>query len=136
MKALKEFPSNNMLNTFHRRAALGLMTVFATALFTAPAAKAGEQDFVLVNKTGIEIHNLHIAPHSSDEWGDDILGKGTMDDGETLDIKFSRTEKSALWDLSVTDSKGNSLTWQKLNLLEISKVTIHYENGKAWADLE
>lgn len=125
-----------MLNTINRRAALGLMTVFVTALCAAPVALAGEQDFVLVNKTGVEIHNLHIAPHSSEEWGDDILGKDTMDADETLDIKFSRSEKSSMCDLKISDSKGNALTWQKLNLLEISKVTLHYENGRAWADLE
>ena len=136
MNSLKEFLSDSMLKTINRRTALGLITVFATALCTAPAALAGEQDFVLVNKTGVEIHNLHIAPHSSEEWGDDILGKDTMDNEETLDIKFSRSEKSSMWDLKISDSKGNALTWQKLNLLEISKVTLHYENGRAWADLE
>jgi len=112
------------------------MTVMATTLFTAPVALAGEQDFTLVNKTGVEIHSLHIAPHKSDTWGEDILGKGTMDNGETLKITFSRQEKAAHWDLSITDEKGNSVTWESLNLLEISTVTLHLKDGKAWADLE
>ena len=104
-----------------RRATLGLLSIYASAFFAAPVALAGEQDFGLVNKTGIEIHSLHIAPHSSDSWGDDILGKGTMDDGEALKITFARSEKAAHWDLRVTDEKGNALTWENLNLLEISK---------------
>ena len=124
------------MQTIRRRTVLGLATVFATALLTAPVALAGEQDFVLVNKTGVEIHNLHIAPHSSDEWGDDILGKDTLDNDDTLQIKFHRTEKAAKWDLKIADSKGNSLTWENLSLLEISKVTLHYKDGKAWADLD
>jgi len=140
MKRQKESPASMLHKTntrIQRRATLGLFAAAAFAtLFTAPAALAGEQDFTLVNKTGVEIHNLHIAPHSSDEWGSDILGKDTMSDGETLDITFHRSEKAAHWDLSISDEKGNSITWENLNLLEISKVTLHYKDGKAWADLE
>ena len=138
MKTGKESPATHMLNTktILRRTLLGLLTVSATTLLTAPAAMAGEQDFTLVNKTGVEIHKLYIAPHKSDSWGEDILGKDTMDDGETLNIKFSRNEKAAHWDLSITDEKGHSITWESLNLLEISTVTLHLKNGKAWADLE
>jgi hypothetical protein len=122
--------------TINRRTTLSLLTFCASALFLAPMAVAGEQDFTLVNKTGIEIHKLHIAPHSSDSWGEDILGKDTLDDGETLKITFSRTEKAAHWDLSITDEKGNAVTWENLNLLEISKVTLHYKDGKATAEIE
>ena len=138
MKMEKELATIHMLKTknMNRRMTMGLFAAAAVMVFMAPVAKAGEQDFVLVNKTGVEIHSLHIAPHSSDNWGDDILGKGTMDDGETLKITFARAEKSAHWDLSITDEKGHAVTWENLNLLEISTVTLHLKGGKAWADLE
>jgi hypothetical protein len=32
-----------------------------------------------------------------------------------------------MWDLKVVDSKGNSITWENLNLLEISTATLHYK---------
>ena len=47
---------------------------------------AGDQDFVLVNKTGVEIHALHVSPSDKEEWGDDILGKDTLGDGESAEI--------------------------------------------------
>ena len=53
-----------------------------------------------------------------------------------MDIHFSRKEKSKLWDLKVVDKEGNSIVWENLNLLEISEVTLHYKDGKAWADLK
>lgn len=112
------------------------LVVAEIALLTAAPAFAGEQDFTLHNQTGFEIHSLHVAPHSSDEWGEDILGKDTLDNGETLDIKFHRTEKAAHWDLRIEDKNGKSFTWESLNLIEISEVTLHYANGKAWADLK
>lgn len=101
-----------------------------------PLARAGDQDFTLVNETGIEIHAVYISPHSSDDWEEDVLGKDTLPDGESVDIAFSRKEKAKVWDLRVEDKDGDSYEWEKLNLLEISKVTLHYKKGKAWADLD
>jgi len=104
---------------------------------TAPAADtAGAQDFTLVNATGVEIDKVYIAPHSSDDWEEDILGQDTLADGQKVDIKFNRAEKAAMWDLRVEDSKENSIEWENLNLLEISKLTLHYKDGKATAVAE
>jgi hypothetical protein len=66
------------------------VAVAGTALVAASAAPLGDQDFTLVNKTGVEIHALHVAPHSSDEWGEDILGKDTLANGESLGITFGK----------------------------------------------
>lgn len=94
------------------------------------------QDFTLVNKTGIEIHSVYVSPHNEDEWGEDVLGRDTLDTGEEVDIEFSRSEKAKIWDLRVEDQKGAFIEWEKFNLLEISKVTLYYKNGKATADVE
>ena len=107
----------------------------ATAAAT-PASQSAAQDFTLVNKTGVEIHAVHIAPHDGDDWEEDILGRDTLPDGETVDIKFNRTETAENWDLRIEDSKGYAIEWENLNLLKISRVTLFYENGKARAEVE
>ncbi|HST50959.1 MAG TPA: hypothetical protein VLJ61_03030 [Pyrinomonadaceae bacterium] len=119
------------------RVALTLAIICAFSMLVAATAFAqGKQDFTLHNQTGVEIHELYVSPHSSDDWEEDILGRDTLADGESVDITFSPKEKPKLWDLKVVDGKGNSITWESLNLLEISEVTLHYKNGKAWADLK
>lgn len=100
------------------------------------AAAAVNQDFTLVNQTGVEIYALYVSPHNSDDWEEDVLGQDTLADGARLDIKFGRAEKAAMWDLRVEDKSGNHIEWENLNLLEISKVTLHYKDGKAWAEVE
>ena len=45
-----------------------------------------------MNKTGVEIHKVYISPHDKDDWEEDILGKDTLPNGETVDIKFHRSE--------------------------------------------
>jgi hypothetical protein len=114
-----------------------IVAVCALSLLLAPAVFAqGKQDFTLHNVTGVEIHELYVSPHSSDDWEEDILGEDTLPNGESVDIHFSRKEKAKLWDLKIVDKDGNSITWENLNLLEIADVTLHYKNGKAWADLK
>lgn len=107
----------------------------AVSMLLAPAVLAqGKQDFILVNKTGVEIYSVYISPHSADDWEEDILGRDTLPNGESTNIHFSRKEKAKLWDLRIEDKKGTAFEWENLNLLEISQVTLYYKNGKAWAD--
>ncbi|HYY58423.1 MAG TPA: hypothetical protein VE842_13905 [Pyrinomonadaceae bacterium] len=126
---------NASLRPLSRAAAL--VVVCALSMLLIPAAfTQGRQDFTLVNDTGVTINELFVSPHSSNEWEEDVLGQDQLADGESVNIHFSRSEKAAKWDLKVTDKEGNSIEWADLNLLEISKVTLHYENGRAWADVE
>ena len=119
-----------------RSGVLITLGVIALCFAAAAFARSGKQDFVLHNQTGVEIHELYVSPHSSDDWEEDVLGQDTLPDGESVEIHFSRRAKPKLWDLKVVDKEGNSITWENLNLLEISEVTLHYKNGKAWADLK
>ena len=113
--------------------ALGVIAMFVTA---TAFARVGKQDFVLHNETGVEINELFVSPVSTDDWEEDVLGVDTLPSGESVKITFEDREKHVHWDLKVTDSKGNSIEWHDLNLIEISELTLHYENGKAWADVK
>jgi hypothetical protein len=102
----------------------------------AASTEGASQDFTLVNSTGVEINKLFISPHDKDDWEEDVLGRDTLPSGQSVSIKFSREEKAAMWDLRVEDTEGNAIEWENLNLLEISKVTLYYENGRARAVTE
>lgn len=119
-----------------RRTQALIVMLALTALFSSAAFAQGKQDFTVVNMTGVEIHELYVSPHSADDWEEDILGRDTLPSGESVEISFSPKEKAKMWDLRIVDGKGNAIEWENLNLLEISKVTLHYKNGKAWADVE
>jgi hypothetical protein len=108
----------------------------SSAASPAAATEGAGKGFALTNKTGVEIHSLYITPSESKDWQEDILGRDTLADGETTDITFSRSEKSALWDMRIEDSTGNSIEWDQLKLLELKKVTLYYKNGKATAEYE
>lgn len=107
-----------------------------TSSSDSASSQQGKQDFTLVNQTGVEINAVYISPHNVDDWEEDILGRDTLPNSQRVDINFKRDEKAALWDLRIEDKEGNSLEWENLNLLEISKVTLHLKDGKATAETE
>jgi hypothetical protein len=106
-------------------------------LFFAPASvHAGDQDFTLINNTGVEINNLYVAESKSDDWGDDVLGKDTLGDGENTDISFDRDETECMWDFQVRDKEGNGVEWREIDLCKYQKITLHMKADKVWATFE
>jgi hypothetical protein len=110
--------------------------VIATLLAVTGFARAGKQDFILHNQTGVEVHEVYVSPVSSNDWQEDVLGKETLANGESVKISFEDHEKHVHWDLKIVDGKGNSIEWHDLNLIEIAELTLHYKDGKAWADVK
>lgn len=110
--------------------------VLASLLAATAFALVGKQDFVLHNQTGVELHELYVSPHNSNDWEEDVLGRDTLPDGESVKIAFNDREKRDLWDVKIVDGKGASIEWEKLDLTRISEVTLHYKNGNAWADMK
>lgn len=97
-------------------------------------AIAGDQDFTVHNKTGVEIHALYVSSHDTNNWEEDILGQDTLPDGETLEIKFNPKENAENWDLRIEDKDGNSVVWENLKLTEITDVILRIKDGEAVAE--
>ena len=112
------------------------LVVIAMCLAVAAYAREGKQDFVLHNETGVEIHELYVSPHSSNDWGKDILGQDTLKPGESVKITFDDRAKDGKWDLKVADANKHTIEWENLDLSKISEATVHYKEGKAWADVK
>ena len=112
--------------------------LFACVLLLAAfsTSYAGKQDFLLVNKTGVDIQEVYVAPHGSEEWQEDVMGKDMLVSGQSVKIQFERQIKGKVWDLKVVDKDGKASVWQNLNLTEISKVTLHLDGSKATAEVE
>ena len=115
--------------------ALGIIAIF---LVVTALAQGGKQTFTVHNATGVEIHELYVSPHSSNDWENDVLGRDTLPDGESVKITFNdrEKEKNVKWDLKVTDGKGHSIEWENLDLTKIPELTLHYKDGKAWATVK
>ncbi len=99
-------------------------------------AQNSELDFKLVNKTGTNIYSIFIAPHDSDEWGDDVMDEDILRNGESLDLEFHPKARAAKWDLRIEDKEGASVEWESLDLTKIHVLTIKIVKGQPVAEWE
>jgi hypothetical protein len=105
------------------------------ALLAPTAASAGKQNFTLENNTGYTIDEVYVSPTNVNDWQEDVLGQDTLDDGQSVDITFHRSEPGCIWDLKVVYDDKSSASWTKFNLCTISEISISYDekSGKTWA---
>lgn len=122
-----------MFKTFH--ALLGALVLGALAL---PAAQAGQQDFILHNKTGYTIAEVYVSPVHTDNWEEDILGRDVLPADEAVEIQFSRREDSCNWDLRVVYDDGEDAEWENFDLCKVSSIEIFYDRraDRTWAEYE
>jgi hypothetical protein len=109
----------------------------AAFLFVGTAAvSAGKQDFDLVNATGYVISEVYVAPSSSNEWEEDVMGRDVLGVGETVTIEFAPRQKACNYDIKVVWDDGDEAFWQGFDLCTVSEVTLHWDDGRAWAEYE
>ena len=131
--------NNIKTNSYRKLLSLAILVAFcaiaAPSLFARGANDASvqnKQDFTLHNETGQEITEVYVSPTGVDDWEEDILGTETLPNGESVAISFSR-RKENMWDIKVVFRNGKNSVWTKLNLSQITDVTLSFKNGKPWA---
>lgn len=133
---------NKVITNKHRQlkalvALLALSMMFIPTAFgrgskNFVSASQNKQDFTLHNETGLEITEVYVSETGNDDWEEDVLGQDTLATSATVDITFHRKQADN-WDIKVVFSNGKSNFWRKLNLSQITDVTISFKNGKPWA---
>lgn len=88
------------------------------------AARVGRLSFNLVNFTGSTLRAVYVSPSDSKGWEENILGVDQLKDGDTLDVKFSPEESTALWDIKVESADEHYAEWKSLDLRGVSRVTL------------
>ncbi len=114
------------MRTFLVAASLAVMALAGPAL----AAEA-RQDFTLVNRTGYELKELYVSPNKASDWQEDVLGRDTLEDGQSVRVHFKAQTKTCKWDLKVvyTDDDSSAI-WSDINLCEVEKITIRYDRDR------
>lgn len=85
------------------RGASTLALAFALAAGAALAAKS-DSKVVFVNQSSWSINELYFAPTRDEDWGEDHLGKHTLDQGDQLTLTGVAC---GTWDVRVVDEDGD-----------------------------
>jgi len=88
----------------------------------APAA--GQQNFNLVNNTGHTVVTLNVSASNQNSWGEDILGRDTLANGETAQITFPHGETECNFDIRATYDDGGTTDARGINLCQVATVTL------------
>lgn len=114
-------------------------TALALAVLALPGAaplSAGDQDFVLVNKTGYDIDEVYVSPANSKHWGEDIMGKDILENGDRVTIEFSHKEKECVWDMKIVFEDEEEAVWEDFDLCEAREITLRYEGKRPTATIK
>lgn len=105
----------------------GLALLALVTLQNTPAyAHNDKLDFALQNKTGYGIKEVYVGPHSSDQWGENLISEA-LENGETLDVSFDNNATAKMWDIKIVwVDEGAPVVWMNCKLENISKFTLHY----------
>ncbi|HWT01692.1 MAG TPA: hypothetical protein VN256_15705 [Pyrinomonadaceae bacterium] len=96
----------------------------AAAPATTAPAPAGNLGFGLNNLTGSTLRAFYISPSDSAGWEENVLGEDKLNDGGTVDIRFSPEESAAFWDIKAESADGHYAEWKNLDLRGVSRVTL------------
>ncbi|WP_342151262.1 hypothetical protein [Methylorubrum sp. SB2] len=108
------------------RQAVSLSLLAATLMAPLPALAQGKQDFTIVNRTGYQIDEVYVGPVSQRHWGEDVMGKDAIGDGESANITFNGGSKACKWDIKVVYNDGDESEFREVNLCNVSTVTLFW----------
>jgi hypothetical protein len=98
----------------------------------------GKQDFRIVNRTGYDINEVYVSPSRANNWGNDVMGDGTLDNNKFRNIRFSPNARACHYDLKVVYSDKDTAEWTDIDLCTVEKITLHYDrkSGETSMDQE
>jgi hypothetical protein len=101
-------------------------TVAAAAMSTAliGSARAGTQDFDLINDSGQTIERIFVSSVNTNDWENDVLGSSTLSAGYTKHVTFSSGYRGCRFDVKVVFQDGSSLTDWNVDLCRVGRINV------------
>ena len=108
---------------------LNLLLPAVLVTFATTNAFASDADFVLKNKTGYQIDEVYVGPVSSKSWGKDIMGTGSLGDGEQVKIVFPHGNGACMFDIKVKYSDGSEASWSEVDLCKWEAISLFWDKN-------
>ena len=109
---------------------LNKLLLASCVLMASSWAAAGDADFTLKNTTGAQIDEVYISQHSSNNWGEDVMGSDSFGDGESIQVSFPHSGSACHFDIKVKYNDGDTAVWGNVDLCQYTKITLHWNSSK------
>lgn len=102
-----------------------LMTLVLSALLAGQAGNthAADRNVDIINKTGRSLTHFYASRVGANDWEEDILGKDTLENGETFSINIDDSTGACRFDFRAVFQGGGELVKNNINVCEISTFT-------------
>lgn len=84
----------------------------------------------MVNRSGYQIDQIYVGPSSSPNWGNDLLGRNVLRNGQTFNVTFANRSSECLWDIKLVYNDGDQSELMRANLCRISRITLYWDNRR------
>ena len=100
-----------------------LFSMIAAATMLAGAAHAADRHVDIVNKTGLTLTKFYASNSGTQSWEEDILGRDTLADGETVTVNISDGTGACKFDFKAVFEDGQSLEKGNIDVCSVSSFT-------------
>lgn len=106
-----------------------ILTAVALLALSFQPALADDQDFLLFNRTGLDIKGLQVMPADAEaeQWTEDLLKDQTLSTGQDRLIMFDTDNKAPKWNVRCVDAAGNKLEWREVDLITATTLVLEPE---------
>ena len=104
------------------RQGVALAAVLAAGLLAAVPARAGRQDFFLVNRSSTAIAELHLADVGTTRWREDVLGMAVLRPGAEAMVAFPDQYDGCHFDLKLVFQDGAVAYKHDVDLCRVGKI--------------
>ena len=91
------------------------------------AVHAASQDVLVTNRTGYQIDTMYVTEAGRRDWGNDVMGRGSLRQGEQAEVTFDRNTAVCRWDVRVRYHDATEAVWTGLNLCAIRSLTLVWD---------
>ncbi len=86
-------------------------------------ARAADRHVDIVNKTGMTMTKFYASNTGANSWQEDILGRDTLDDGDTIAINIDDGTGACKFDFKAVFENGHDLVRRSIDVCELSSFT-------------
>lgn len=102
-------------------------------LLAASPAFASRLDFSIFNHTGLTIQEVYVSESNDSDWGEDILERDVLADGEEFEIDMSDFGKKAKqFDIKIVDTDNKEWIVEDVNLERVHSIVIRKFMTRVW----
>jgi hypothetical protein len=70
---------------------------------------------------------VYVSRASSNSWGNDIMGKDAIGDGDAVNITFPHGGSACKFDIKVTYKDGDTAEWGNVDLCQYETISLYWD---------